>query len=84
MKSGLYVQSVIVQWQEAGVSQMTLEEIKPGMVVQLASGGPRMTVDNIGVHNKVYCEFFTSAGENKVASFSPVVLVPAQLPPLYR
>ena len=48
------------------------DSFKPGDVVQLNSGGPRMTVSAIGSHG-VSCEWFIG-GEVQRASFNAATL----------
>jgi uncharacterized protein YodC (DUF2158 family) len=55
-----------------------MSEFQPGMVVQLKSGGPRMTVrrigsGNVGGENDIDCEWF-SGGKVITKSFKPEVL----------
>jgi uncharacterized protein YodC (DUF2158 family) len=51
------------------------DEFKPGDVVQLRSGGPAMTVDEIDADGEVVCLWFASE-EVRSATLKPVVLVP--------
>lgn len=39
---------------------MKLEELKVGQVVQLNSGGPRMTISSITDENNIECVYFDS------------------------
>lgn len=56
--------------------------IKPGDVVQLASGGPRMTVAYAEERGEVYCAWFTTAGTPRYQRFavSGLVRVTADAP----
>lgn len=47
---------------------------KPGDVVQLKSGGPRMTVESIRAGGRVICEWFTG-DRREVSGFEPAALV---------
>ncbi len=54
-----------------------VDGFKPGDVVQLKSGGPRMTVSSIR-EGRIICEWFTGserASKREVAGFEPAVLV---------
>lgn len=51
------------------------EEFKPGDVVRLKSGGPKMTVTEVG--EEVYCEWFDDKKEPQGRGFSPTSLKPA-------
>jgi uncharacterized protein YodC (DUF2158 family) len=48
-------------------------EFKIGDVVQLKSGGPRMTVDHIDPHGAINCIWFQGQ-ERKSAAFQPATL----------
>jgi uncharacterized protein YodC (DUF2158 family) len=48
-----------------------MADIKAGDVVELKSGGPKMTVEKVGPHNGVeraFCEWF-DGNENKIGGF---------------
>ncbi|CAO3453251.1 hypothetical protein [Azospirillum argentinense] len=56
------------------------EEFKPGDVVQLKSGGPKMTVQSAGESAMTgipfaYCSWFDKAGNRKTEEFAPASLV---------
>jgi uncharacterized protein YodC (DUF2158 family) len=48
---------------------------KPGDVVRVKSGGPRMTVGSISKAGRVVCEWFDAAGKPQRAFLSPGALV---------
>jgi len=45
-----------------------------GDVVELKSGGPRMTVDNVEGEDAVVCVWLDKNGEKKLGSFRSVML----------
>jgi uncharacterized protein YodC (DUF2158 family) len=47
---------------------------QPGDVVELKSGGPRMTVDNVEADDAVVCVWFEKSGEKKLGAFRSVML----------
>ena len=50
------------------------ESLNPGDVVQVKSGGPKMTVITVGDNYGspvVWCEWFDEKGEPKKSSFAP-------------
>jgi uncharacterized protein YodC (DUF2158 family) len=57
-------------------------DFQAGDIVQLKSGGPRMTVEQVGKHphtdaDTVWCTWFEMVGKRQVVqreTFSPVVL----------
>lgn len=61
-------------------------EFKPGDLVRLKSGGPRMTIEQVGeqaMTEGVWCVWFEQVGNKQVVkreTFSPVVLEPASKP----
>jgi uncharacterized protein YodC (DUF2158 family) len=63
-------------------------DFKPGDLVQLKSGGPLMTVEQVGQRamtgeDTVWCVWFEKIGNKQVAqreTFSPVVLHKAETP----
>jgi len=59
-----------------------MTQLKVGDIVQLLSGGPKMTVSQISANN-IGCEYFNAKGNNKTRSFRPEVLALVQAHP-YR
>jgi uncharacterized protein YodC (DUF2158 family) len=58
------------------------DEIKPGDIVQLKSGGPNMTVDEVGHSSmtetgplRAWCSWFDKDGEEKRSDFPITSLV---------
>lgn len=54
---------------------MNKDDIKPGIIVKLASGGPQMTVNQV-TSIGVECWWFDKQGIAKKALFAPESLVP--------
>ena len=48
-------------------------EFKPGILVVLKSGGPLMTIEELGEHNDAYCVWFVN-GEIKKEWLSLIIL----------
>jgi len=67
---------------------MDMAEFKPGDLVQLRSGGPIMTVEQVGKtamlqEDAVWCVWFEKVGSRQVAqnkTFAPVVLEKVEKP----
>ena len=65
-----------------------MEEFAPGDIVQLKSGGPLMTVEQVGKdamteQEAVWCTWFEKVGnrqERQTASFNPVTLAKRNTP----
>lgn len=51
-----------------------MADIKKGMVVQLKSGGPRMTADSVDSDRGVFCKWFNDNKEVKGDYFDPEAL----------
>lgn len=51
-----------------------MAQFKVGDVVQLKSGGPKMTVAEVLSDGKLWCQWFIKPNEPKGASFAPEVL----------
>jgi uncharacterized protein YodC (DUF2158 family) len=54
------------------------EGLKPGDIVRLKSGGPKMTVMRIESGGRVLCEWFTPDEEHQARSFDATVLEKVQ------
>jgi uncharacterized protein YodC (DUF2158 family) len=58
---------------------METENLKPGDLVRLRSGGPALTVQFIDSNGDVFCQWFEPA-HLKTALFKPKQIVPADVP----
>jgi uncharacterized protein YodC (DUF2158 family) len=55
---------------------MPSDELKPGDVVRLASGGPEMTVEGEGtLTGTLFCQWFDTEGKLSGEQFVPAMLV---------
>jgi len=51
-----------------------MEALKPGDIVQLKSGGPKMTVQSMSIDDELYCQWFAGS-KLEGGRFPPEALV---------